>query len=513
MKPTPRLPVFGLVLLFALMAPPAARADKDVAGGLVWLWKHTFGFKHKKSAGAGSAPEAKEAATPTQESQPDIAPPPAEPVKHAVSGLEQSYRARIIPGTFPSTFTARTQEQCPDIQLEHEEWLGEVRNQQDMGVCFSYDVSREVGYCLNAVLPDKDLFGKEHLVSAMDLAFKYLRSEWDHKSIASLRQVMVQGGGNSMAALKLAVASGGLCSERELTSDSPSFRNRQKEIEAQTGQKLFPNEAKYYTDLSSREFIEKLLNYREQYTKSGKIPITVTDWQRVEVTPDVAPPPPARRQGSTTKPRPLKKQYKWQKVTLQVDDCLASAEHPCFGHLSIMKPDVFSNESFKKMLDETTDLTYFDELDNRVCSHRIEIPDACNGMVDYYTQGDYGAKVTDTRGYTLFAELDKQLSQGKRPVGIGVHADFLQNNLDPTNQSGAGHAMIAIGRRWKVTGENQGVCQYKIRNSWGVNEQGEYSKFVDAPYDGKADYMWLDEELLSKNLLHVYYITGKQQAP
>src|SRR5579885_1833949 len=101
MKPS-RLAFVGIALSVAFVSPPSARADKDLAGGVEWLWKHSLGKKPAAEPGDAQyvTPDPEEADEPSVAAPPPpppgVMPPPAAPgqaqapVQRATGGMRPS---------------------------------------------------------------------------------------------------------------------------------------------------------------------------------------------------------------------------------------------------------------------------------------------------------------------------------------------------------------------------------------------------------------------------------------
>lgn len=100
----------------------------------------------------------------------------------------------------------------------------------------------------------------------------------------------------------------------------------------------------------------------------------------------------------------------------------------------------------------------------------------------------------------MIAELDHQLDNFKRPVGISYCSRVLteknSNGIDYYNKprkNCAPHASVVIGKR----AASDGKCQYLIRNSWG--------RSYKYPWESSQGDVWLSEEAMMLNVykLHI----------
>lgn len=100
----------------------------------------------------------------------------------------------------------------------------------------------------------------------------------------------------------------------------------------------------------------------------------------------------------------------------------------------------------------------------------------------------------------LVKEIKSLLDDKKIPVGIGFYYRFLkEDNPEP---GGDFHAAIVVGKE-KI--DNR--CYFIVRNSWGdcpdKKSEFRYSQNVTKCEKG---YLWIKEEILSKNLDSIEYI-------
>lgn len=130
-----------------------------------------------------------------------------------------------------------------------------------------------------------------------------------------------------------------------------------------------------------------------------------------------------------------------------------------------------------------------------------------------FSTDDY---ITTTEKSPRFFDVDKKMIVSERPdlikiinqnlwlnnpVGIGFYVRLIK----PMNQienSAEGHAALIVGREFK-----DGVCQYKVRNSWGlgcVHSDGtaKYNTIVSCENDG---HFWVKEMDLKKELDSITY--------
>jgi aminopeptidase C len=71
-------------------------------------------------------------------------------------------------------------------------------------------------------------------------------------------------------------------------------------------------------------------------------------------------------------------------------------------------------------------------------------------------------------------------------------------------KSGVGHASLIIGRR---RDPKTGVCQYRVRNSYGADCVGKNGKSKYSPdWQCDAGNIWVDEDELMKNTVGVSYL-------
>ena len=91
-----------------------------------------------------------------------------------------------------------------------------------------------------------------------------------------------------------------------------------------------------------------------------------------------------------------------------------------------------------------------------------------------------------------FQQLNTNLDKGK-PIAVDYQLDTI------TGQKGV-HAGLITGRRWK-----NGVCQYKIRNTWGES-CGSYKKSIECVKSEGS--FWVSHEIMYDASLNLHYISN-----
>ena len=355
--------------------------------------------------------------------------------------------------------------------------MGPTRFQGTMGICFSYSTSDALTYCLHK--NSKTPFDKH--ISAIDIAIQYaLRNGQKPNDLNKFKEDINHGGiaVEAMNALYLAddagpSSLGTACLEENFTSDPGSFHRLQgvvdedyfgKYIIDANGQKIYETEGSQQNKGTNWLLFDHIVPTMQSYVAHG-------DLQCAKEAP--------------------------------------TPDHGCFPTLSKVHPDVFTDSAFMKLVDSAKKdpVQLIADIDQHLCdqgSHRRVDVTSCKAVA--YAAPDPARNKAPT-GHFLFKEIDKQLNRHD-PVVFSARDGFLKTAYD---DSGPGHSMLIIGRRWKedASAAKGGTCQYRIRNSWGPLCYNYYSKKYVKECEPNTGYLWIDEETLDHAL---YEITLFSQA-
>jgi hypothetical protein len=108
--------------------------------------------------------------------------------------------------------------------------------------------------------------------------------------------------------------------------------------------------------------------------------------------------------------------------------------------------------------------------------------------------------------FGLFRTIDQQLDQNN-PVAVDYYMSFF-NGWNRSIESDERHASVIVGREMK-----NGVCKYKLRNSWGdqCRSSDGSNKYKNPDFDAKTGgcengNLWVSKDQFRHYLYGVTYI-------